>query len=75
MTSPAARNPITDVNSAEKAVASLESVMDRLELTVTEETARVRAGRLRDAAELDAATRHRWPFRWSRSCVAGPREA
>jgi hypothetical protein len=55
MTSPAARNPITDVSSAEKAVASLESVMDRLELTVTEETARVRAGRLRDAAALDAA--------------------
>ncbi|HEX3163387.1 MAG TPA: hypothetical protein VHQ92_12485 [Pseudolabrys sp.] len=55
MTSPAARNPVIDVNSAEKAVASLESVMDRLELTVTEETACVRAGRLREAAELDAA--------------------
>ena len=53
MTSPAARNPITDTSGAEKAIASLESVMDRLEQTVAEETARVRAGRLRDAAELD----------------------
>ena len=55
MTSPAPRNPITDVNTAEKAVASLESVMDRLEQTVTEETARVRAGHLRQAAQLDQA--------------------
>jgi hypothetical protein len=55
MTSPAARNPITDVHGAEKAIASLESVMDRLEQTVTEETARVRAGRLRQATELDEA--------------------
>ncbi len=55
MTSQAARNPVTDVNGAEKAIASLESVMDRLEQTVTEETVRVRAGRLRQAAELDEA--------------------
>lgn len=55
MTSPVPRNPIADVNAAEKAVASLESVMDRLEQTVMEETARVRAGHLRQAAELDQA--------------------
>jgi hypothetical protein len=55
MTSNAARAPITDAGSAEKAVASLESVMDRLEQTMTEETARVRAGHLRHAAELDEA--------------------
>jgi hypothetical protein len=55
MTSPAARKPITDADWAEKAVASLESVMDRLEQTVTEETARVRAGHLRRAAELGEA--------------------
>jgi hypothetical protein len=55
MTLPAPRHPIADVNAAEKAVASLESVMDRLEQTVTEETARVRAGHLRQAAELDQA--------------------
>jgi hypothetical protein len=55
MTSQAARNPITDATGAEKAVASLESVMDRLEQAVAEETARVRAGHLRHAAELDEA--------------------
>ncbi len=55
MTSQAGRNPITDVTGAEKAVASLENVMARLEQTVTEETARVRAGHLRRAAELDEA--------------------
>jgi len=53
MTSPEARNPITDANGAEMAIASLERVMDRLEQTVTDETARVRAGRLRDAVKLD----------------------
>jgi hypothetical protein len=55
MTSPATKNPIADADWAEKAVASLESVMDRLEQTVTEETARVRAGHLRKAAELGEA--------------------
>ena len=55
MTQPASRNPITDAHGAESAVASLESVMDRLEQTVTEETARVRSGHLRKAAELDEA--------------------
>ena len=53
MTSPEARNPITDANGAENAIASLERVMDRLEQTVTDETARVRAGRLREAVNLD----------------------
>jgi hypothetical protein len=55
MTSLPARNPITDANAAERAVAGLESVMDRLEQTVIEETERVRAGHLRRAAELDEA--------------------
>ena len=36
MTSPEARISIADANEAEKAVANLESVMDRLEKTVTE---------------------------------------
>jgi hypothetical protein len=40
---------------AEQAVVSLEKIMDQLEQTVTEETARVRAGRLRDAMNLDGA--------------------
>lgn len=55
MTLPASRNPITDVSGAEKAVASLENVMDRLEQTVAEEATRVRSGRLRHAAELGEA--------------------
>jgi hypothetical protein len=55
MTLPASRNPIADANGAKQAVASLESIMDRLEQTVTEETSRVRAGQLRRAAELDQA--------------------
>lgn len=55
MTSPEARISIADANEAEKAVANLESVMDRLEKTVTEETERVRAGRLREAVNLDEA--------------------
>jgi len=53
MTSPEARNPIADATGAEMAIASLERVMDRLEQTVTDETARVRAGRLREAVNLD----------------------
>lgn len=55
MTSPEARGPITDANAAEKAIASLEKVMHLLEQTLAGETARVRAGRLRDAVNLDEA--------------------
>jgi len=43
------------VAEAEKAGASLEKIMDQLEQTLAEETARVRAGRLRDAMTLDVA--------------------
>jgi hypothetical protein len=45
--------PIASVSEAERAIASLEKIMDRLVETVEEETARVRAGKLRDAVELD----------------------
>src|SRR5664280_3268813 len=38
--------------SAERVIANLNTIMDRLVETVEEETARVRAGRLADAAEL-----------------------
>jgi len=55
MNSPAHNAPITNVGEAERAIASLEKIMDRLVDTVEEETARVRAGRLRDAVELDEA--------------------
>jgi hypothetical protein len=50
-----APTPITSVSEAERAIANLENIMDRLVDTVEEETARVRAGRLREAVELDEA--------------------
>lgn len=47
--------PITNVGEAERAIANLNKIMDRLMETVEEETARVRAGRLREAIDLDEA--------------------
>jgi hypothetical protein len=47
--------PIASVGEAERAIANLNGIMDRLIATVEEETARMRAGRLRDAVELDEA--------------------
>jgi hypothetical protein len=47
--------PIASTGEAEQVIANLEKIMDRLVETVEEETARVRAGRLRDAVELDEA--------------------
>ena len=49
------RNTIMNASAAEKAVADLESIMDHLEQALTEETARVRAGKLRDAGSLSEA--------------------
>ncbi len=46
--------PIASVGEAERVIANLNTIMDRLVETVEEETARVRAGRLADAAELAA---------------------
>jgi len=45
-------NPIVNASAAEKAIADLESIMDQLEQALTEETVRVRAGKLRDAGTL-----------------------
>ena len=45
-------NTIVNASAAEKAIADLESIMDQLEQALTEETARVRAGKLRDAGSL-----------------------
>ncbi len=50
-----ARVPIASHGEAEQAIANLNKIMDRLMETVEEETARVRAGRLHDAVELDEA--------------------
>ena len=55
MTSPSARIRLPTQAKPRRRSPASKSVMDRLEQTVAEETARVRAGRLRDAAELDDA--------------------
>jgi hypothetical protein len=47
-----ADTPIASAGEAERVIANLNTIMDRLVETVEEETARVRAGRLADAAEL-----------------------
>jgi flagellar biosynthesis/type III secretory pathway chaperone len=49
------QNTIVNASAAEKAVADLEGIMDQLERALTEETARVRAGKLRDAGSLSEA--------------------
>jgi hypothetical protein len=43
------------VSEAERAIANLNAIMDRLVTTVEQETERLRAGKLRDAVELDEA--------------------
>ena len=53
--SPGSQAPIASASEAEHAIANLNKIMDRLVETVEEETAHVRAGRLRDAVELDEA--------------------
>jgi hypothetical protein len=55
MSSAQPRIVIANANEAEKAIANLEGIMDRLEDAVAEETKCVRAGRLREAATLDEA--------------------
>ena len=51
----ASPTPIAAADEAGRAIANLNRIMDRLIETVEEETARVRAGRLRDAVELAEA--------------------
>ena len=53
--SPNAPAPIANAGEAERAIANLNKIMDRLVETVEEETERLRAGRLREAVELDEA--------------------
>jgi NADH dehydrogenase/NADH:ubiquinone oxidoreductase subunit G len=47
--------PTLSAGEAEKAIANLNAIMDSLIETVEEETARVRAGHLRHALELEEA--------------------
>ena len=49
----ATAQPIANAGEAERAIASLTAIMDRLEAMVVEETARVGAGRLRDGLALE----------------------
>lgn len=53
--SAAPETPIANASDAERAIANLNKIMDRLVETVEEETARVRSGKLHYAVELDAA--------------------
>jgi hypothetical protein len=55
MTSAPKPAPIVSVGEAEYAIANLNTIMDRLTVTVEQETERLRAGRLREAIELDEA--------------------
>jgi hypothetical protein len=47
--------PIASVSEAERAIAHLNMIMDRLVDTVEQETARVRAGKMSDAVQNDEA--------------------
>ncbi len=53
MSAPQPQTPIKTTSDAERAIANLNMIMDRLVETVEQETARARAGKLRDATELD----------------------
>jgi hypothetical protein len=48
----ATQPPIASAGEAERVIANLVTIMDQLMETIEEETMRVRAGRLRDAAQL-----------------------
>ena len=48
-------NPISSIGEAERVIENLNVITDQLEETIAEETTRVRAGRLREAAELGEA--------------------
>lgn len=52
MSARASDTAISNVAEAERAIANLNIVLDRLMETVEEETARVRAGNLREAADM-----------------------
>jgi len=49
--SPQAQAAITNAGEADRAIANLNRIMDRLVETVEQETARARAGKLRDVTE------------------------
>jgi hypothetical protein len=55
VSAPARPLAIASAGEAERAIANLNTIMDALVKTVEEETARLRAGHVRDASELDEA--------------------
>lgn len=55
MSTPEPQTPIKNASDAERAIANLNKIMDGLVETVELETARARAGKLRDATQLDDA--------------------
>ena len=55
MKTPSSENPIADTDEAERVIKNLNAITDLLEETIKEETAHVRAGRLREAAKLGEA--------------------
>jgi roadblock/LC7 domain-containing protein len=52
MSAPTTESPIASAGEVERLIENLNAITDQLEETIQEETAHVRAGRLRDAAEL-----------------------
>ena len=52
MNARSAATPIASTGEAERVIANLNTIMDRLVETIEQETAHVRAGRLHDAAKL-----------------------
>jgi len=52
VSAPPAQQPIANLGDAERVIANLNTITGQLEQMIAEETERVRAGRLRDAAEL-----------------------
>lgn len=55
MTQDAPQSPIANVGEAEQTIARLNAITDQLTAAIEQETAHVRAGRLRDAAGLGEA--------------------
>ena len=55
MSAPSTESPIGSAAEAEQVIESLNTITDQLEETIKEETAHVRAGRLRDAVKIGEA--------------------
>jgi hypothetical protein len=54
VSAPTSQAPIANAGDAERTIETLNAITDRLVETIEQETSHVRAGRLRDAADLGA---------------------